>query len=160
MCCLWGLQLKFRFYFKIISSLEHCLEWHFHQHYGVSLHRVIVHCLLSLKTCYVKKYCYGSFMMYLIMHRLYWSSPWKIKEWSFPPYWIFFLVVSSSTSSQSTTTTPPAGTSPVSTTSTTTPTTTPANNTAGRGGADAVPLSYYMFVLTILGAYFIQLLEH
>lgn len=40
------------------------------------------------------------------------------------------------------------------------PTTTPANNTAGGGGADAVSLSYYMFALTILGAYFIQLLEH
>lgn len=73
---------------------------------------------------------------------------------------IFSLVAFSSTSSQSTTTTPPAGTPPLTTTPTSTPTTTPANNTAGGGGADAVSLSYYMFALTILGAYFIQLLEH
>lgn len=70
---------------------------------------------------------------------------------------IFSLVVfSTSTSSQSTTTATPAGTPSL----TNAPTTTPANNTTGGGGADAVSLSYYMFALTILGAYFIQLLEH
>lgn len=38
---------------------------------------------------------------------------------------------------------------------------TTGNGTDGRGGgADAVSMSYYVFVLTLLGAYFMQFMEH
>lgn len=76
---------------------------------------------------------------------------------------IFSLVVFSTSSTLSTAAGPASTTTALATTATATsiPGTT-ANNTSGNsgGGADAVSLSYYMFALTILGAYFIQLLEH
>lgn len=76
---------------------------------------------------------------------------------------IFSLVVFSTSSTLSTAAGPASATTALATTATATsiPGTT-ANNTSGNsgGGADAVSLSYYMFALTILGAYFIQLLEH
>lgn len=30
----------------------------------------------------------------------------------------------------------------------------------GKGGADAVSLSYHVFTLTVLGAYFMQIIDH
>lgn len=76
---------------------------------------------------------------------------------------IFSLVVFSTSSTLSTAAGPASATTALATTATATsiPGTT-ANNTSGNsgGGADAVSLSYYMFALTMLGAYFIQLLEH
>lgn len=76
---------------------------------------------------------------------------------------IFSLVVFSTSSTLSTAAGPASTTTTLATTATATsiPGTT-ANNTSGNsgGGADAVSLSYYMFALTILGAYFIQLLKH
>lgn len=77
---------------------------------------------------------------------------------------IFSLVVFSTSSTLSTAAGPASATTALATTASATsiPGTT-ANNTSGnsgKGGADAVSLSYYMFALTILGAYFIQLLEH
>lgn len=63
-------------------------------------------------------------------------------------------------SSQNVTTASLTAAAPGSTLSVTTSVTT-GNGTDGKGGgADAVSMSYYVFALTLLGAYFMQFMEH
>lgn len=71
------------------------------------------------------------------------------------------VVFFGSATSQNVSLTAAASGSPISVTTPITTSVTTGNGTNnGEGGADAVSMSYYVFALTLLGAYLMQFMEH